>query len=372
MTTTNLTPASMRRELNELADAHPFVRRNPSKIDELAHLMKPHLGESGGPSFYDPRHFPNETPTQNDHDTLQFFLILEALMFTIWRRTENKGVEAWDITIEGQRYIGARGLAASLMRAIRRGPNLLDATIMAELTLPEMEDIYRDEETGQTTLQMLPERHRTLNEVGRILLERYEGQAVNLFEETGGYLFRDDGSGLIQQLNNHFPYSFGDWPFMKLAFLLATALETRLDFDLPTTDTYRRVTKIRDPETFMGMADYYIPFFYARVGVFEIDDTFRQILANRTEIPRESDMEKNFRANQLLAMEEIGIQMGDRNLIDPVDYESWRTGYLRCRPCYPGATDEDVPCPYRPDCLAFQHRPELMDIAWPLVLTTTY
>ena len=112
---------------------------------------------------------------------------------------------------------------------------------------------------------MLPERHRTLNEVGRVLLDRHDGQTVNLFEKADGYLFRDDGLGLVQQLNNQFPYSFGDWPFMKLAFLLATALETRLDFELPTIDTYRRVTTIRDPENFMGMADYYIPFFYANL-----------------------------------------------------------------------------------------------------------
>ena len=83
-------------------------------------------------------------------------------------------------------------------------------------------------------------------------------------------------------------------------------------------------------------------------------------------------MEQNYRANQLLAMEAFAKLMGSHTLSGALDFESWLTGYVRCRPCYPSATNEDVPCPYRPYCAAFNHRPDLMDIAWPLVLTTAY
>jgi hypothetical protein len=368
----DITPEAMRRELTRLATAYPFVRLNQAKMAELASLIQSQLGAVGGPSFFDPRYFPNESPAQNNRDTLQFFLVLEALMFTIWRHTPAGKVEAWDITIGGERYVGARGLAAALMRAIRQGRNMLDASVLANLSLAEVKDIYRDEAAGAVTLQMLPERQQTSNEVGKVLLEKYDGHAAHLFEAANGYLFRLDGMGLVQQLNTHFPFSFGDWPFMKLAFLLATAVETRYAFDLPTTEEYRQLTSIRDPENFVGMADYYIPFFYARVGIFDIDEGFRRVLTNRTEIQPNSTMERNFRANQLLAMEALANLTGDRALVGPIDYESWRTGYLRCRPCHPDATNEDVPCPYRARCSAFNEHPDLMEIAWPLVLTTSY
>jgi hypothetical protein len=268
--------------------------------------------------------------------------------------------------------VGARGLAAALMRACRHKANMLDASVLANLSLADVRDIYREEATCAVTLQMLPERQQTFNEVGDVLLEKFDGQAVNMFKKADGYLFREDGLGLIQQLNTHFPFSYGDWPFMKLGFLFAAAVQGRLAYDLPTTSEYRRLAAIRDPRHLQGMADYYIPFFYARCGIFDIDDEFRQVLTNRTEIKPGSEMERSFRANQLKAMQELCKLMAGNGSMAPLDYESWRTGYLRCRLCHPNATDADVPCPYRPRCSAFNERPELMEIAWPLVLTTKY
>ncbi len=368
----DFTPELMERELTRLATAYPFVRPNRAKMTELAPLIQAQFGAAGGPSFFDPRHFPHESPAQNNRDTLQFFLVLEAAMFTIWRRTPAGGVEAWDITIDGERYVGARGLAAALMRAIRRGPNMLDAEVLANLSPADVTEIYRDEATGAVTLQMLPERQQTFNEVGRVLLEKFEGQAVQLFKMAEGYLFREDGLGLIQQLNAHFPFSYGDWPFMKLGFLLASAVQSRLAYNLPTTNEYRQLATVQDPHHLQGMADYYIPFFYARCGIFDIDDEFRQVLASRTEITPQSELEWSFRANQLMAMQALLKLMKGNSSMAHLDYESWRTGYLRCRLCHPDATDEDVPCPYRARCSAFTERPDLMEVGWPLVLTTNY
>lgn len=369
---TDFSPAALQRELIRLATATPFVRLNRAKMAELALLIQAQFGAASGPSFFDPRYFPHESPPQNDRDTLQFYLVLEATMFTIWRRRPTGDVEAWDITINGERYVGARGLAAALMRSLRDDPNILDASVLANLTLPEVAKIYRDEATGAVTLQMLPERQQTFNEVGRVLLENFEGKAIHLFKAAAGYLFREDGLGLIQQLNTRFPFSYGDWPFMKLGFLLAAAVQSRLAYNLPTTNEYRHGAAIQDPHHLQGMADYYIPFFYARCGIFDINDEFRQMLTNRVEITPQSELEQAFRANQLIAMQELLQLMKGTPPMAPLDYESWRTGYLRCRLCHPGATEADVPCPYRSRCMAFNERLDMMKIAWPLVLTTNY
>jgi hypothetical protein len=55
-----------------------------------------------------------------------------------------------------------------------------------------------------------------------------------------------------------------------------------------------------------------------------------------------------------------------------IDHECWYTGAFRCRPCYIGVDEAKVPCPYRSQCLGFQQRHELMELAWPLVYTPYY
>ena len=53
-------------------------------------------------------------------------------------------------------------------------------------------------------------------------------------------------------------------------------------------------------------------------------------------------------------------------------YRDERSGFLRCRLCREGISDEELPCPYRDLSLAYQQEHDLMQLGWPLVLTTAY
>src|SRR6266568_4573317 len=61
-------------------------------------------------------------------------------------------------------------------------------------------------------------------EIGAVLRQRYDGHFLNLLAEADGWLFRDDGRGVIQSLVEQFPISYGDWPFAKLANVIARGL----------------------------------------------------------------------------------------------------------------------------------------------------
>lgn len=357
----------MRAELDELAANTRHVKINQERLRLVAQTLGK---EAAAASLQtDPHQNPNQTLLENNRDTMQHYLVATGQYFCIWRRTAGD-VEAWDLTIDGQLYTGARGINAALMRALREGQNLLDPHYLAAMTLDDVTRLYRDERDGQTTLQMLPERLAKFNEIGRVLLQFYDGHAANFLAEAGGYLFRDDGRGIVQQLNRRFPTSYFDWPFNKLAILLGKLLMLRLSADVPTTNEFRELASIRDTENFEIAADYYIPLFFIRTGIFEVSRELADHLRNHRLIARDSAMEHDYRAATIVAGRQLAAETG--LLIPLVDEESWRNAFFACRVCRVGISDEELPCPYRHLSIAYQERHELMEYRWPLVHTTAY
>lgn len=360
----------MRGEIEELTRGARHVTIVPEKVREVATAMAAELSRGGGSFHSNPLEYPHESPTVNDRDTLQFLFILTAQEFCIWRRNADERVEAWEIEVGGAPYVGARGIAAAHMRALRRGRDLLNPAYLASMTLADVEEFYRDERTGDVTLQMLPQRLAKFNELGRVLRTRYDGHVAGVLERAGGYLFRDDGRGLIQQLLLNFPTAYFDWPFCKLAFLLAKFFSTRKTDGVPTTDEYRALAVVRDPANFEIAADYYIPLFFIRTGIFQISESLALRLREQRLLERDSRMEREYRAATMMAGRALAQEAGWP--IPLVDTECWKTGYLRCRLCRTGISDDELPCPYRSTSKAYQDEHALMDLRWPLVLTTCY
>ncbi|MBM3299422.1 MAG: hypothetical protein FJY85_05665, partial [Deltaproteobacteria bacterium] len=240
----------MMRQISQLMEDAEHVCIMRPQLRQIAEEMRGALETDEGSFLHDPKRYPYESPAKNDEETIQFFYILGSQNFCIWRRDRKGDVEAWDIHINGQRFVGARGVTAANMRALRIGKNLLDPACLSQLTLKDVEDIYRDEETGQVNLQLLPERQAKFNEIGSVLQEHFNGSFTTLLQRAEGYLFREDGQGIVQQLLTYFPLSYGDWPFCKLAMLTPALLYHRRDKGIPTTEEYLSLTNINDFDNF--------------------------------------------------------------------------------------------------------------------------
>lgn len=360
---------AMRAELQWLADNAHHVTINRERLRQMAMAIAREV--EGNASFQThPGQNPNQTLPENNLDTLQFYLVTTSQHFCIWRRTAEGRVEAWDIIIDGQRYTGARGINAAHVRALRQGKNMLDPGYLASLTLADIQDLYRDERSGEVSLQLLPQRLAKLNELGRVLQQEYDGHVARLLEQAEGYLFRPDARGLVQQLLLRFPIAYFDWPFNKLAILFGKLLLLRSWADVPTTTEFQRLTNIQDRDHFEIAADYYIPLFFIRTGVFQISPELAGRLRRRELIERNGRMERDYRACTMIAGQLIAAETGLP--LPVIDEELWRSGFLRCRLCREGISDEELPCPYRDLSLAYQQEHDLMQLGWPLVLTTAY
>lgn len=357
------THAAMLQELRAIADRAEHVHLDRGRLDRVAGLMRRRLGAD---DFALRRDVPDLEPA----DVLPYYLTAGAHNFLIWERDEAGRIVPWHVHVNGELRDGAPAIFACHLRALRRGRKILDPDFLAAMTLADMADHYRDERTAEVTLQFIPERLAKFNEIGRVLKEKYGGSFLTLLERAGGYLFREDGQGIAQQLLDRFPLSYGDWPFCKLVMVAVGNLYEDRDRLFPGSSRYRDLIELRDPERLEVGADYYRPFFLYRVGVLRLSQALKERLVTRTLIDRESAMEREYRAWTILAARELADRLG----IAPhgLARESWAMGFLRCRPCYVGVPETEVPCGYRAICHAYTEEPSLMEGLWPLVLTTAY
>jgi hypothetical protein len=238
--------------------------------------------------------------------------------------------------------------------------------------MKDVEDHYRDEATGQVTVQLLEERLENFREVGRVLRDEFGGHFLNVLKKADGFLFRDDGQGLVQLLVTKFPKSCGSWPMCATANVVALGL-WNLRAGRRFAAEIDRLLMFKDLENIEVGADYYRPLFFVRVGVFEISDELKQKLRRRELIERGSQMEQEYRAFTIQAARDLALHVGGwPEALPGLADETHAQPFLRCRRCRVGISDEELPCSYRSVCKATQDDHELMDCGWPLVLTTEY
>ena len=201
----------------------------------------------------------------------------------------------------------------------------------------------------------------------------FDGSIYNLLDRAGGRLYSEDGSGIIQLLAKHFPVSYEDPPFYKLANLYPLFLWNMRRANPPRSSQYMALTNFTDFNDIEGGADYYRPLFLLRVGVMEPDELVRDYLANRKLIARDSQLEREIRAHTLEALRALTNHIGAFPAdLDGVEVETHAQAFLRCRHCRVGISDEELFCPYKPICSSYNGDYERMAMCWPLVETTAY
>jgi hypothetical protein len=360
--------------LDQLRRRSTHVALNMERIRQVAAIAPTDFASGWIRPFGDTdEHYGRARIELNDLDQLQYALVAAAQIWLIWERDENGRAIPLRMTVEGTKFVGSATLGACHARAIRAGQNVLDASVLAMFTMRDVEQHYRDEATGAVKVQLLDERLANFREVGEVLLREFDGHFINVLRRADGYLFRADGNGFIQLIERHFPLSFGDWPLAKLPYVFTFSL-----LDLRESRQFApeidRLLQFKDLENLEGGADYYRPWFFLRVGVFDIDEDLKTRLRRHELIEPGQDLENDYRISTIEAMRQLARAMGGDYVgaLRLLERETHAQALLRCRRCRVGISDEELPCPYRGVCKATHEDHELMDCVFPLVLTSEY
>lgn len=126
------------------------------------------------PSWYDHYHFYDGTER-----TVNWILALDAMNFCFW---SEKDQPRWQVHYKGELLNGYLAEAAALTRAVEEGIPLWDAQYLSTISAEDLASIFR----GEQTIPLFEQRLQNLREVGRVLLEQYDGQFTNAIVQANG------------------------------------------------------------------------------------------------------------------------------------------------------------------------------------------
>lgn len=231
--------------------------------------------------------------------TVFYLLILDSLNFCFWAPDYER---KWEIDYQSEALSGYFALAATLKRAMEAGAPLSDAEYLLELSPAKLTTILG----GSGRLQLLEQRCGILNELGRVLLERYEGQAHHLVEAAGGSAVE-----LARLLVKAFP-SFRDEAeygsrricFYKRAQIFAA--------DLWSAFEGKKWGSFADIGELTAFADYKLPQVLRHLGVLRYGPELAKKIDMCVTLPSGSPEEVELRANTVWAVELVRQQASHR------------------------------------------------------------
>lgn len=219
-----------------------------------------------------------------------WIFVLDTLNFCFWT---DPGKPKWSIEYNGQELSGYWALAASLKRAMEEGMPLTNAEFLATISSKTVEHIFR----GQEQIPLFQKRVDHLREIGKALLDTYDGTFVNVVERASRSAVR-----LVKEVVANFP-CFNDCAtyqgqtvyFYKRAQLLAADL-----FGAFEGEGHGAFTDLHELTIF---ADYKLPQVLRHHGVLEYDAHLAALVDGYAHLTPGSPEEVEIRAATVQAVE---------------------------------------------------------------------
>ena len=251
-----------------------------------------------------------------EEEMAAYLLVVDTINFCFW---PPHGEEKWEILYRGKTYSGYYGLSLSLKKALESKIPLTEASFLASLTSKQLRNVL----AGTGVLQLMEERLRNLQELGRVLVDKYEGRASELVAASRGSAIK-----LVRMLAADL-FSFRDQAtyqrkkvcFYKRAQLFAADLHAALGG--------KGLGGFRDMEELTAFADYKLPQVLRHVGVFAYAPGLAKKVDRLIQLDPGSEEEVEIRANTIWAVELIRQEMkllGKEVTASGIDWLLWNLG----------------------------------------------
>lgn len=225
--------------------------------------------------------------------TVHWLLLLDALNFCFWAE---KDKERWRISYKGKTLNGYWAETAALTRAAEEGIPLWDAEYLSTISEDVMASIFRPI-AGSDPIPLFEQRVANTREVGRVLLEKYQGQFVQAIEQT-----RNNAVGLVVLLARNFS-SFNDIisyrnhevRFFKRAQICVA--------DIYGSFGGKQWGAFTDLDKLTIFADYKLPQILRHYGVIEYAPALAERVDRQDILEAGSEEEIEIRANTIWACE---------------------------------------------------------------------
>jgi hypothetical protein len=228
----------------------------------------------------------------SSEEMVSYLLVLDSLNFCFWPAS---GKDTWEIEYQSERLSGYYALAACLKEGIESGVPITKANYLAELSLDSLKRLLG----GRGELQLLEHRLTILNELGRLLVGEYGGDAHRLVESAGKSALR------LAQLLAKKLSSFRDTSeylgrkvfFYKRAQIFVADLYGAFDG--------KQWGSFVDIDKLTAFADYKLPQVLRHLGILQYARSLAQKVDEGIFLEGGSPEEVEIRANTIWAVELI-------------------------------------------------------------------
>jgi hypothetical protein len=285
------------------------VRIAPEAVEKFSKELG--AGEVRVPTWDAEHHFKG-----TEEETIAYLLAVDTVNFCFWPPA---GQKKWEILYKGKTFSGYYGLSVSFKKALESGIPLDDASFLASLTIEKLRDVL----AGTGVLQLMEERLRNLQELGRVLLDKCNGRASELTAAAGGSAVRlvellaKDFSSFRDQATYHGEEVF----FYKRAQLFASDLHAALGG--------KGLGAFKDIKELTAFADYKLPQVLRHVGVFDYSPDLAEKVDRMIHLDPGSKEEVEIRANTIWAVELIRQELerlGREVCASEIDWLLWNLG----------------------------------------------
>ena len=231
-------------------------------------------------------------------ELIHFFLLVHSMNFCYWEEPK------WtmEFSKKEKTYVldGATALFAAVGNEVREfvffGESydfILNPLVLSEMSCNNLASILE----GSREIPLLKERHKNVNEIGRVLLEKYKNNGYNLIKEG-----ENDAVKILENLVKNFP-SYEDTSvykgekifFYKRAQLCVSDISRVFDksFGKPLTHVSHLT----------AAADYKIPQVLRKEGILVYEKSLAEKIDNKMLFEKDSPEEVEIRASMIWAIE---------------------------------------------------------------------
>ncbi|MEZ6084976.1 MAG: queuosine salvage family protein [Phycisphaerae bacterium] len=209
-----------------------------------------------------------------------FCLLCDALNFCFWSD------QGWELEFAGKLWTRTHAMIAGVLRAIDQDPSWLTADRWRDATMSDVETIF----AGRGSIPFPDERLRIMNETGRVLCDRFDGQFAHAVDRTD-----QDASGIVEILARDFP-SFRDVAMHSSESVVFLKRAQICVADLHRTLTANGLGGLGGLESLTVFADYRLPQLFRHVGALVLNPQLAATVDQELEVANGAAEEVELRA----------------------------------------------------------------------------
>ena len=276
------------KNIKYVVDNSKYVRINYDKLDDfIQNLATPNY-----------MHWAKELNLElTEKEWILLCTLIESMNFCFWRKPK------WKIEYHNDIHSGSNALFYSVIKYIENNKNFLDLEYLYKIDLEKFKEIFIGVE-GE--IPHIEKRYNNFKEVIEYIYNNQDKFYTELFNIKTDKELLNYIAKTFTSFNDVSTYKEVTINFYKRATLL-------------TNDLYHVSNTIKNNivnvDNLTGCADYAIPRIFRDYYILEYNKELSEMVDNEQEIPHNSEMEIEIRANMLYVIELIKKKLLEQNIV---------------------------------------------------------